>query len=113
MALARHQQHGRYPLTLQAIADLCERRLGTSTVHALRHTFAHAMEQVGAKVSEIQARPGHNSLDTTGRYLAALRSAENAHAGDLANPLRPRASASSAPACEDDTATQPTAERVV
>jgi integrase len=37
------------------------------------------MEDAGAKVSEIQARLGHTSLATTGRYLAALRQADNAH----------------------------------
>lgn len=68
------------PLTTQAIADVCAKQLGTSKVHALRHTFARAMEDAGAKVSEIQARLGHSSLATTGRYLAALRSAENRHA---------------------------------
>lgn len=83
LSLARNGTRG-HALTLQAIADICQKRLGVSKVHALRHTFAHAMEHVGAKVSDIQARLGHNSLDTTGRYLAALRSADNAHADDLA-----------------------------
>ena len=68
------------PLTTQAIADVCAKHLGTSKVHTLRHTFARAMEDAGAKVSEIQSRLGHSSLATTGRYLAALRSAENRHA---------------------------------
>jgi integrase len=68
------------PMTTQAIADVCAKRLGTSKVHTLRHTFARAMEDAGAKVSEIQARLGHSSLVTTGRYLAALRSDENRHA---------------------------------
>lgn len=83
LSLASNGTRG-HALTLQAIADICQKRLGVSKVHALRHTFAHAMEHVGAKVSDIQARLGHNSLETTGRYLAALRSAENAHADDLA-----------------------------
>jgi integrase/recombinase XerC len=66
-------------LTSQAIADVCQRWLGVSKVHTLRHTFASAMEDSGAKVSEIQACLGHTNLATTGRYLAALRSAENTH----------------------------------
>lgn len=49
-------------------------------VHALRHTFAKAMEDSGAKVSEIRARLRHSSLATTGRYLAALSQADNANA---------------------------------
>lgn len=67
--------------TLQRI---CEKHLGTGRFHALRHTFAHELEAAGAKVSEIQAKLGHSSLATTGRYLAALNSAENPYADDLA-----------------------------
>ncbi len=64
----------------QAIADIYAVRLGTSKVHVSRHTFARAMEDAGAKVSEIQARLGHASLATTGRYLAALTGGENPYA---------------------------------
>jgi integrase len=71
-------------LTARAISDVCKKRLGTSKVHALRHTYAAAMEAVGAPVSEIQARLGHSSLSTTGRYLAKLRSPKNPHGDDLA-----------------------------
>ncbi len=72
-------------LSIQSIADICERHLGTSKVHALRHTFARAMEDSGAKVSDIQARLGHSSLATTGRYLAALKQSDNAHGDALAD----------------------------
>lgn len=41
------------------------------------------MEDAGAKVSVIQSRLDHTSLATTGRYLAALRQAENEHADAL------------------------------
>ena len=64
-------------LSISAIADICEQRLGTSKVHQLRHTFAHLMEDKGAKVSEIQQRLGHASAATTSIYLQALRSDEN------------------------------------
>lgn len=76
VSLARNGTRGQ-PLSTRAIGLLCATRIGTSKVHALRHTFAHAMEDAGAKVSDIQARLGHANLATTGRYLAALRSAEN------------------------------------
>lgn len=66
-------------LSLRAIATICEHRLGTSKVHALRHTFARGLEDAGAKVSEIQARLGHEDLGTTGRYLAQLQQGENRH----------------------------------
>lgn len=71
-------------LSIRAIAQICEDRLGVSRVHSLRHTFAKAMEDSGAKVSDIQARLGHSSLATTGRYLAALKRAENDQADAIA-----------------------------
>lgn len=71
-------------LSLRAVSDICKARLGVSKVHALRHTFAHELEGAGAKVSDIQARLGHSNLATTGRYLAALNSADNPYADELA-----------------------------
>lgn len=71
-------------LDTQSLGDICQRHLGTSKVHTLRHTFAKAMEDAGAKVSEIQRRLGHSSLATTGIYLQKLGSATNAHADNLA-----------------------------
>jgi integrase/recombinase XerD len=83
--IALDDVHKGHALTPQAIADICLLHLGTSKVHTTRHTFAHAMEAVGAKVSDIQARLGHSSLETTGEYLAALQSAYNPHAEALAD----------------------------
>jgi integrase/recombinase XerC len=71
----------------QAIADICARRLGTSKVHATRHTWAHGMDEIGAPASTIQARLGHKSLATTGRYLAQLKQADNPYADKLAAHL--------------------------
>jgi integrase len=78
VSLSRNGTAGQ-ALSIRAIATICAGRLGVSKVHALRHTFARAMEQAGAKVSAIQSRLGHSSLATTGRYLAALRAADNEH----------------------------------
>jgi site-specific recombinase XerD len=75
------------PLGTQAIADICQKYLGTSKAHAMRHTFAHTMEKAGASVSEIQAKLGHESLATTGRYLAQLGQDENKHGEKLAAML--------------------------
>jgi len=72
--------HALHPNWLERIA---RKRLGVH-FHALRHTFARTLEDAGAKVSDIQARLGHESLATTGRYLAALRRDENPHADALA-----------------------------
>jgi site-specific recombinase XerD len=71
-------------LSTRASEQICQERLGTGKAHVLRHSFARALEDAGAKVSEIQARLGHESLATTGRYLAALRADENPHADALA-----------------------------
>lgn len=76
---ARNQYH-KQPLGMQSIADICHKRLGVSKVHVTRHTWAHNMVKAGATLNEIQARLGHESLATTGRYVAMLQSAENAYA---------------------------------
>lgn len=83
--VALDQAHPGHALTTQAIANIVEAHLGTSKAHTTRHTFAHSMEAVGAKVSDIQARLGHSSLHTTGMYLAALKSAYNPQAEALAD----------------------------
>ncbi len=70
-------------LTAQGIAEVVAHRLNTHP-HALRHSFAQAMERAGATVSTIQARLGHSNLATTGRYLTQLSKAENAYADALA-----------------------------
>lgn len=74
-------------LSISAIADVCEQRLGTSKVHALRHTFARMLEDAGAKISTIQQRLGHASAATTSIYLQALRADENPYAEDLVRVL--------------------------
>ncbi len=73
------------PLTIRSVANICEKHLGISKVHVTRHTWARTMEDAGAKISDIQARLGHESLATTGRYLAALKQADNKHADTLAS----------------------------
>jgi integrase len=77
--------HGRIgaALTAQGIGEVVARRLQTHP-HALRHSFAQAMERAGATVSMIQARLGHRNFATTGRYLIQLSRAENIHADALA-----------------------------
>ena len=69
---------------MRRIADIGEGRLGISTVHALRHTFAHGREEVGATVSAMQARRGHSRLATTGRFLQALKGARTPQVDALA-----------------------------
>lgn len=78
------QQNAGQAISTQAIRGICARVLGTTKVHALRHTFARTMETTGAKLSEIQQRLGHSNAATTGIYLSALMSNENPHADALA-----------------------------
>ena len=80
----RRRSRKRIGLTARSVSDILKRRIGVTKVHMTRHTWARTMEGKGAKVSEIQARLGHESMATTGRYLAALRSAENTHALEIA-----------------------------
>jgi integrase len=82
LSFARDLQTGQYRrLSPRSIAYICNKRMGTPRVHDLRHTFAAAMEEAGAKVSEIQAYLGHESIATTGLYLRKIRSSENPYAG--------------------------------
>jgi Site-specific recombinase XerD len=66
-------------MTTQAVSDICKKYLGTSKVHATRHTFAVASETAGASLSEIGQRLGHASLKTTSDYMQRLHSSENKH----------------------------------
>lgn len=85
------QVPGRVPaqpgISIQAIADICQKYLGTSKVHSTRHTFAHKMNEAGAQVTEISAKLGHEDLRTTQRYLARLKSDENPYGDKLARLL--------------------------
>jgi integrase len=80
----------RTPLGHQGIAAVYLKWLGSSKVHVTRHTFAHWMEEAGARVSEIQQRLGHASLSTTSIYLATVRPAENAYGEQLEGMLGAR-----------------------
>jgi integrase len=73
------------PMSIRSMQRICE-RLFDANFHELRATFAKTLEVAGAKPSEIQARLGHESLDTTGRYMQAVHSAENPH-GDKMETL--------------------------
>ncbi|EFH81214.1 tyrosine-type recombinase/integrase [Ktedonobacter racemifer] len=66
-------------MTAQAMADVSMKHFEISNIHRLRVAFAAAMEDAGAKASEIQARLGHESLAITGLYLASLKRAKNRH----------------------------------
>ncbi len=81
VSLSRNNYKG--TLSLQAVSDICLKRLGSSKVHTTRHTFAVNSEKAGATLSEIGDRLGHASLKTTSDYMKRLHSAENPHATKL------------------------------
>lgn len=83
-SLASNSSRGK-PLSIKALSNICQKRLGTSKFHALRHTFAHVMEDLGAKVSVIQMRLGHSNIATTGKYLQSLSRDENEFADQIAD----------------------------
>jgi integrase len=76
ISLAHNGTFG-HQLRTDAIADVCKRRLGSSKVHLLRHSFAWQMHQVGAPVTAIQAQLGHKNVATTQRYLGKLDATRN------------------------------------
>lgn len=78
------RRHVERTISAQAMGHICERRLGTSHVHVLRHTFAAAMADLGAHPTVIRDRLGHSSLATTTLYLSALASSRNPFAEQLA-----------------------------
>lgn len=84
LTLSRNTKQRGQALGTQAIADICEKRLGISKVHVTRHTWTLNMIEAGATLNEIQAHLGHESLATTGRYAAVLQSAKNRHGDKLA-----------------------------
>ena len=80
VSMARNGTAG-HPLTIRAVSQMCEKRLGTSKVHTLRHTFARAMEDAGAKSARFRrpwatptwARPVATSPASTRERTGTLR----------------------------------------
>jgi integrase len=72
------------PLSARSFNTICAARLGESKVHSLRHTFADAMEESGAKLTEIRDRLGHSNSATTDKYLQKLRRSKNRHSDKIA-----------------------------
>ncbi|MFL5624276.1 MAG: tyrosine-type recombinase/integrase [Ktedonobacteraceae bacterium] len=82
VSLARGTSYG-HALSIQAIGQICLKHLGTSKVHATRHTFVMGMFEAGASPRQVQAKLLHSSLHTTSLYGDKLQSAKNEHAGKL------------------------------
>jgi integrase/recombinase XerD len=85
ISFARSLPKGRIErMTPSAIAYICQKRLGTSRVHRLRHTYARDLLASGASPTEIQALLGHSSLVTTDRYLPHLTPTRDPYAVKIA-----------------------------
>jgi len=65
------------PMHASALRKIWIRHLGVPKIHTSRHTFACAMENAGARLSDIGAKLGHRNLSTTSIYMARLHAAEN------------------------------------
>jgi integrase len=83
VSLAHNGTYGKQ-LSCRAFSHICDARLGVSKVHSLRHTFTDAMEEAGAKLSEIRDQLGHASIATTDRYIQRRRRAKNRHGDAIA-----------------------------
>lgn len=68
---------------VRTLERICERVLGTSKMHATRHSWAKTMMDNGATIQEIGRGLGHSNLKTTSEYLEELSEYENPHASKL------------------------------
>lgn len=82
VSLSRNDSRGK-ALSIQALEQICYRRVGTSKFHTLRHTFAVGMVKAGAPESEVQKKLRHKNLTTTGRYLDHFKSAHNEYGSKI------------------------------
>jgi integrase len=90
VALAPGGRNGRNrgnQLGNQAIADICKKYLGTSKVHATRHTGTLLRLQAGATVQDIKKQLGHDSLATTDYYIEILLQGPDKHASQIETML--------------------------
>ena len=71
----------------QAIADICQKYLGTSKVHATRHTGTLIRLKAGATVQDIKKQLGHDSLATTDYYIEILLQGPDTHATQVESML--------------------------
>jgi site-specific recombinase XerD len=70
--------HGkREPIGYRAIAGVCKKYFGVTTVHSTRHTFTVRMDELGAKLSQIGDLLGHENIATTSIYMKRLHQGEN------------------------------------
>jgi integrase len=78
VSFSHNGSHGAQ-LSIQAVEQVCAKHLGTSKSHVTRHTTAHALDELGVPLSEIQEILDHNNAATTGIYTKRLKKGQNKH----------------------------------
>jgi integrase/recombinase XerC len=71
------------PISARTLQRICEKYLGTSKMHATRHTWAVTMHKQGATLAEIGRGLGHSNLKTTSDYLEEHLGNVNTYAATL------------------------------
>lgn len=71
------------PISARTLQRVCEKYLGTSKMHATRHTVAITMHNNGATLAEIGRQLGHSNLKTTSDYLESHLEDTNRYASTL------------------------------
>jgi len=70
-------------ISARTLQRVCEKYLGTSKMHATRHTWAVTMHKKGATLAEIGRGLGHSNLKTTSDYLEEHLGNTNKYAATL------------------------------
>lgn len=70
-------------ISARTLQRVCEKYLGTSKMHATRHTWAVTMHKKGATLAEIGRGLGHSNLKTTSDYLEEHLGNVNKYAATL------------------------------
>jgi integrase len=64
-------------ISAKTLSNICLTYLGTSQVHALRHTFAVGMMRSGAPITELAGRLGHTDIKITSIYAKEILKEDN------------------------------------
>jgi integrase/recombinase XerD len=80
-----HESSYGHALSIQAIGQICKKHLGTSRVHATRHTGTKMRLEQGASVTAVKEQLMHSSLHTTTIYAGAVQTVEDPYAEQVAS----------------------------
>ncbi len=70
-------------ISAKTLSNICLAYLGTSQVHALRHTFAVGMMRSGAPITELAGRLGHTDIKITSIYAKEILQDDNPYGEKL------------------------------